>query len=125
MGRIRKTIIIEGRSIWTLFDTGARNTYIVSDIADSLPEKTLAQYEKVALGGKVHQFNRICIITALIEGKPVWTDACVIDEIGKDEDEKRIEVLLGALAMQRWGIVLMPEKEEIDMSHYPKEFVEF
>ncbi|MDI6736259.1 MAG: hypothetical protein QME42_08750 [bacterium] len=125
MGRIKKTIIIEGRPTWTLFDSGARNTYIISDMVGSLPEKTLAQGEKVTLGGKIHQFDRICIITALIEGKPVWTDACVIDEIGKDEDERRIEVLWGALAMQRWGIVLMPEKEDIDMSHYPKEFVEF
>ena len=27
--------------------------------------------------------------------------------------------------MQQWGIVCVPEKEDIDMSHYPKEFVEF
>jgi len=27
--------------------------------------------------------------------------------------------------MLQWGIVLVPEKEDIDMSHYPKEFVEF
>ena len=49
----------------------------------------------------------------------------VIDSIGRDEDNKPIEVLFGALAMQQWGIRLIPETEDIDLSHYPSEFVEF
>ena len=49
----------------------------------------------------------------------------VIDQIGQDEDGKFIEVLFGALAMQEWGIRLIPEHEKLDMSHYPSEFVEF
>ena len=51
-----------------------------------------------------------------------WT---VIDEIGKDEDGKPIEILFGALAMQQWGIRPVPDQEKLDMSHYPEEFVEF
>ena len=125
MGRIRTNIVIDGKPHWTLFDSGARNTYIVADLATSLPEQKLAEPEQVAMGGTVHQFDRICILTALVEDKPVWSSACVVDEIGNDEAGKRIEVLFGALAMQRWGIVLRPEQEELDMSHYSKEFVEF
>jgi len=49
----------------------------------------------------------------------------VIDEIGQDEDGTRIEILLGALAMQQWGIRLVPDREELDLSHYPEEFLEF
>jgi len=57
----------------------------------------------------------------------------VVDEIGNDETGKPIEILFGALAMQQWGIRLIPEpvlseverQEKLDLSHYPEEFVEF
>jgi len=49
----------------------------------------------------------------------------VIDEIGKDENGTPIEILFGALAMQQWGIRLLPDEERLDLSHYPREFVEF
>ncbi len=49
----------------------------------------------------------------------------VIDDIGDDEDAKPIEVLFGALAMQQWGIRLVPEEDRLDLTHYPKQFVEF
>ena len=32
--------------------------------------------------------------------------------------------LFCALAMQQWGIRLLPDREELDLSHYPGEFVE-
>ena len=51
--------------------------------------------------------------------------ALVIDEIGKDENGTPIEILFGALAMQQWGIRPVPDEERLDLSHYPKEFVEF
>ena len=49
----------------------------------------------------------------------------VIDEIGPDEDGRPIEILFGALAMQQWGIRPVPDEEDLDLSHYPKEFLEF
>ena len=49
----------------------------------------------------------------------------VIDEIGRDEDGRPIEILFGALAMQQWGIRPVPDEEDLDLSHYPKEFLEF
>jgi hypothetical protein len=136
VGRVRTNIIIDGHPCWTLFDTGARNTYVVSDIVDSLTKKMLAKSERVAIGGKTNQYDQICslrsptaspygIVTALVEGKPVWMSSCILDEIGKDEEGKRIEVLFGALAMQRWGIRPVPDEERLDMTHYPEEFVEY
>jgi hypothetical protein len=38
----------------------------------------------------------------------------VIEDIGKDEDGKLIEILFGALAMQQWGIRLNPAEEKLD-----------
>jgi len=55
----------------------------------------------------------------------VNTNAFVLDEIGQDKDGKKIEVLIGVFLMQQWGIALIPEKEDIDMTHYSREFVEF
>ena len=49
----------------------------------------------------------------------------MIDEIGKDEDGRPIDILFGALAMQQWGIRPIPDDEKLDMTHYSKEFVEF
>jgi hypothetical protein len=44
----------------------------------------------------------------------------VIDTIGNDEDAKPIQVLFGALAMQQWGIRLVPEEERLDLTRYPR-----
>lgn len=125
MGRIRTNIKVHGKDYWTLFDTGSRNTYITEDCAKLLGTKQLPEIYQVALGGKTHNLDITCILMAYVEGKSISTDAYVIPEIGKDEEGKNIEVLFGALAMQKWGIRLIPEEEKLDMSHYTKEFVEF
>lgn len=69
--------------------------------------------------------NTGAVLNADIEGHSISTYALVIDEIGKDEDGKPIEILFGALAMQQWGIRPIPDEEKLDLSHYPEEFVEF
>lgn len=126
MGRVRKNIDIKGRECWTLFDGGSRNTYIIESIIDSsLPQYQLLQPRTTALGGKIYHITKGCTILAKIEGLPVEVDAYILDEIGLDEEGKQIEVLFGALAMQKWGIRPLPDEERLDMTHYPKEFVEF
>jgi hypothetical protein len=62
---------------------------------------------------------------ARVEGHDISTNAYVIDEIGDDEEGKTIDVLFGALAMQQWGIRLQLKEERLDLTHFPKEFVEF
>ncbi|MBI3824322.1 MAG: hypothetical protein HY289_16775 [Planctomycetes bacterium] len=98
MGRIREHIKVNGKKCWTLFDSGARNTYVVPAVAARLDTFKLPK---------------------------IFTDAVVIDDIGMDEDGKPIEILFGALAMQHWGIRLVLAEERLDLTHYPKEFVEF
>jgi len=39
MGRIRQMIQVDGRPFWTMFDTGARNTYVVPAVAALLEKK--------------------------------------------------------------------------------------
>jgi hypothetical protein len=125
MGRVRSAIDVDGTPCWTLFDTGARNTYIIPSVARLL--KTSASDEKfrTALGGAVRETKTKALLDARIEGRPISTFAWVIDEIGRDENGKDIEILFGALAMQQWGIRPIPDEERLDLTHYSKEFVEF
>jgi hypothetical protein len=78
-----------------------------------------------ALGGGVKKATEGALLTAEVQGHKLFTNAMVVDDIGKDEDGKPIEVLFGALAMQQWGIRPIPDEERLDMTHYPEEFVEF
>lgn len=118
-------IEVDGQKCWAIFDTGARNNYITKDVANNLTKIELKKTQRVNLGGKTHIVFQECVMNSIIEGKSVVGLARILDEIGIDEEEKKIEVLIGALTMQEWGIIPVPEKETIDMSRYPKEFVEF
>jgi hypothetical protein len=125
MGRIRQAIDVGGRPFWTMFDTGARNTYIVPAVAQLLSTSKTPHPIRTALGGQIKQADVTALLQAEIEGHQVSTHALVVDQIGADEDGKAIEILFGALAMQQWGIRPVPDQESLDLSHYPEEFVEF
>ena len=125
MGRIREYIQINGKKCWTLFDSGAHNTYVVPAVASKLSPTKLGKPYRTALAGSIKKITEGVFLTAKVEGRSIFTHAAVIDEIGEDEDGKPIEVLFGALAMQQWGIRLIPAEERLDLTHYTKEFVEF
>ena len=125
MGRIRQMIRVGGRDCWTLFDTGARNTYVVPAVAEVLITSKPPHPFRAAIGGEVKQADTTALLQAEVEGHPISTHAMVIDRIGNDEDGNPIEILFGALAMQQWGIRPVPDEEKLDLSHYPDEFVEF
>jgi hypothetical protein len=125
MGRIRQTIKVRGRDFWTLFDSGARNSYIVPEVASLVPTSKVDRPFRSSLGGSVKEAKAMAHLEAEVEGRPISIHAMVIDDIGNDEDGAPIEILFGALAMQQWGIRLVPEEEKLDLTHYPKEFLEF
>ena len=125
MGRVKANITIDGRKCWPLFDTGARNPYVVADVAKDLLNWQLPKPQPVALGGEKRKITRGCLLTGTIEEYWVETHARIVDEIGADEEDREIEILFGALAMQEWGINVDTKNECLDMTHYSKEFVEF
>ena len=125
MERIRQMIAVDGRKCWTLFDSGARNTYVTPSVAELLTTSTTPRTIRTALGGTIKETNTEAVLHAEIEGHTISTYALVIPNIGKDEDGNPIEILFGALAMQQWGIKLNPPEEKLDLSNYPDEFVEF
>jgi len=125
MGRIRQMINVDARECWTLFDSGARNTYVVPSVAEVLMTSPTPRTIRTALGEDIKETNTEAVLHAEIEGHPVSTYALVINDIGNDENGNPIEVLFGALATQQWGIRLNVAEEKLDLSHYPKKFVEF
>lgn len=125
MGRIRELIKVKGRECLTLFDTGARNTYVIQAVADVLVTSAIPHPLRSALGGSVKEINLSALLEAEVEGRFILTNALVVDKLGADENGRPIEILLGALAMQQWGIRPVPDEEKLDLSHYPEEFVEF
>lgn len=125
MGRIREYMQINGMKCWTLFDSGARNTYITPQVASHLTTTQLPKAIKTALGGGLKKASKAALLVARLEGHDISTNAYVINDIGHDEDGKKIDVLFGALAMQQWGIRLLPKEERLDLTHFPKEFLEY
>nr|VFK46695.1 MAG: hypothetical protein BECKTC1821E_GA0114239_10687 [Candidatus Kentron sp. TC] len=125
MGRIREMLDVDGRDSWTLFDTGARNTYIVPAVASVLTVRKARHPYRTALGGGVKVSERGSHPGGRAGRAPHTTHAMVLDNIGRDEEGKEIEVLFGALAMQQWGIGLLPAAEKLDLVHYPRGFVEW
>jgi hypothetical protein len=125
MGGVRRFIRVNGRDRWTLFDSGSRNTYVIGDVARDLVRTRLPHPRRVGLGGSVREFHEICTLFASIDGKTVEGDAYVVDGIGVDENGRPIEILFGALLMQKWGIRLCPDSESVDLAHYPEEFIEY
>lgn len=125
MGRVRRHIQINGKKCWTLFDTGARNTYVTEQVASHLVTSKLLKPMRSAIGGGVQKIKMSAVLEAKVEGRPISTHAMIIDELGLDEAGKTIDVLFGALAMQQWGIRPVPDEERLDMTHYTREFVEY
>lgn len=125
MGRVKDNIKIKGKNYWSLFDTGSRNCYVISEVAKGLLIQKLPVEFKVALGGNTHNLNKTVSLFAEIQNKPIHFEAYIIDYLGRDEQGKKIQILFGALAMQKWGIEANVKKEQIDLTHYSKEFLEF
>jgi hypothetical protein len=118
-------IAVDGRTCWTLFDSGARNTYVIPAVAQMLKTSPTPKTFRTGRGGTVKETNTEAFLHAEIDGHAVSAYALVIPDIGRDEEGKPIEILFGALAMQQWGIRLNLAEEKLDLSHYPEEFVEF
>ena len=122
---VRQMIKVNGRECWTLFDTGARNTYVTADVASVLTTTKTRQPFRSAIDGTVKETTKTALLEAEVEGRWISTHAMVIDEIGKDEEGASIDILFGALAMQQWGIRPILDEERLDLTHYPEEFLEF
>lgn len=85
-------IAVDGRKCWTLFDSGARNTYVTPSVAELLNTSPTPRTIHTALGGGMQETNTAAVLNADIEGHAISTYALVIPNINTDEDGNPIEI---------------------------------
>lgn len=125
MARIIKTIEIEGQQAVALFDTGAIYTYVRSPLARETPRRAMIPPARVALGGKDIEIRELCFVQGQIEGLGFLADAVPIEDIGV-ADGHELDVIIGALTMERWEIRLDPKTGKLDLEGLRRrEFTEF
>jgi hypothetical protein len=125
VARIIKTIEIEGQPAVALFDTSAVFTYVRERLLATALRKPVTEPFRVALGGKTIEIGEWCLIGGRIEGLGFDTDALPVDELGY-ADGHELDVLIGALTMERWEIRLDPKGGTLDLGGLKRrQFTEF
>ena len=125
MGRIIKDIVVDGKKIKALFDTGSERSYIAKHTLKDRSTCRKISGIKVGLGGKEHILRESCIVEPTIDDRKFDVKAHPVQEIGK-VDEEEIDMLIGVTAMEEWDIHLDPKTQELDLRGLKKrEFTEF
>ncbi len=125
MARIIKTVEIESQPAMALFDTGAVFTYVRNTLVATASRKSVVEPFRVALGGRTIEIRELCLIGGKIEGLGFDTDAVPVEDLGHADGHK-LDVLIGALTMERWEIRLDPKSGTLDLEVLRRrEFTEF
>jgi len=125
MSRIIKEIEVEGKAAIALFDTGATFTYVKSQLISEVPRKRMERPAHVLLGGREIDISELCFIEGKIEGLDFVADAVPVDDLGR-ADGHALDVLIGALTMERWEIKLDPKSGQLDLEGLRRrEFTEY
>ncbi len=125
MGRIIKTIEIEGQPAVALFDTGAVYTYVLSPLIQNVPRKLVTHPVQVILAGQGIAIRELCFIEGKIEGLDFFADAVPVTKLGR-ADGHQLDAIIGVLTMERWEIKLDPKNGTLDLEGLRRrEFIEF
>jgi hypothetical protein len=123
MARTFKKIKIEDKELFVLFDTGSFRSYIKKDFASNVRQKVPPF--KVGLGGYSFEIDESCLLNCEIEGLGFDIKAHPIEKIG-NERGREIDAIIGATAMEEWGLIPDPRTGKIDLTVLRKrEFMEF
>ena len=124
MSRTFKEIEIEGKEANVLFDTGSVRSYVRREFASDIRWRTVPF--RVGLGGRIYEITEACALNCAIEGLPFDIEAHSVEELGFDERGRRIDGIVGTLAMEKWVLIPNPKTGEIDLTALRKrEFIEF
>ncbi len=124
MARTFRNIQIEGKNAFVLFDTGSIRSYVKEEFASINKWKTIPF--EVGLGGYSFKVNEACGLNCIIEGLGFDIKAHPVKKIGKDEHGREIDAIIGATAMEEWGLIPDPRTGSIDLTLLRKrEFTEF
>ncbi len=124
MGRIFHEIEVNGNCFWTLFDSGARSTYVVKQVSVLLPTVKLYKPVERRLGGKSFTIEEFCPLVGAIEGYGIAVSALIVNRLFPDEYGRPIEIIFGAEAMELWGRGIDMANKRLDFTYYAQEAVE-
>lgn len=125
MGRTYDTIISDNRSLHALFDTGAVHNYVTKKAARGLSISRLPEPFTVGIGGERKSIQEACFVYGELQGRRLFCWGLVVEELGLDEQNEEIDMLFGAIEMQRWNIKINPGEERLDLSGFREEFIEY
>jgi hypothetical protein len=124
MARKFKDIEIEGKKAHVLFDTGSTHSYVRNEFASKIRWKTVPF--RVGLGGRTYEIDEASVFNCSIEGLTFDIEAHPVEELGNDEQGRRIDAIIGVLAMEKWVLTPNPKTGEIDLTALRKrEFTEY
>jgi len=124
LARTFKEIEIEGKKAYVLFDTGSMRSYVRNEFASKVRRRIEPFY--VGLGSRVYKIEETCLIICSIEGLKFDIEAHPVPDLGFDERGRRIDAIIGALAMEKWVLIPNPKTGEMDLTALRKrEFTEF
>jgi len=125
VGRVIKTIEVEGQSAVALFDTGAVYTYIVERLLEGVPRKAVAGPVRVVLGGRVIVIQEVCTVDGKVEGLDFFTETVPVQALGM-ADGRELDAIIGARTMEQWEIRIDPKRGTLDLEGLRRrEFTEF
>jgi len=117
-------IEIEGKKAYALFDTGSMRSYIRREFSSDVKRKITPF--NVDLGGCTYRITEVCLVECAINGLPFDIEAHPVEDLGFDEKNRRIDAVIGALAMEKWALIPNPKTGEIDLTALKKrEFTEY
>jgi hypothetical protein len=124
MARTFKEIEIEGKQAHVLFDTGSMRSYVRKEYASDVRWRTVPF--RVGLGGRIYEIREACVLNCAIEGLGFDIEAHPVEELGYDERGRKIDAIIGALAMEKWVLIPDPKTGKIDLTALRKrEFTEY
>ncbi len=119
-----KEIEIEGKRAYVFFNTGLMRSYVRREFASDIKWKVVPF--RIGLGGRIHEINEATALSCAIEGLPFDIEAHPVEDLGFDERGRKIDAVIGALAMEKWVLIPNPKTGEIDLTALrEREFIEF
>ncbi|HSB71338.1 MAG TPA: hypothetical protein VLT62_18590 [Candidatus Methylomirabilis sp.] len=74
----------------------------------------------------MHHLRNTCLVEVELEGQPFGFQVYHIPRIGQDETGKEVDILIGATAMEQWGLVIDARTGQIDSRRLKRrEFTEY
>lgn len=106
MARIYREIRVDGRNLLALFDTGSRHSYVRrASLPPSVQPRRLRESRITRFGGRVHTVEAECYLAGDLDDIEVTLHAYLVEDIGPAEElERAIDLLVGAPAMEMWGV---------------------